>query len=168
MLKPAVVAFLTYCLVAQIAFGDILAPLAFATFWSDRLGVPLWRVIALSCTFLSAGIFLFPKRQLPSVSLRLSIFVGLAMITSIGTVGIYADQLRRDRIAVFAADETIEHSFFRSIREAPQEYQFYLHSAALKDCIPYAWSYRSMAFYRIPRDAAVNVLPRSWVTRCSI
>lgn len=159
---------MTYCLVALIAFGDIFAPAAFATFWSDRLGVPAWRVIALVCTFLSAGIFLFPKRWLPSVSVRLSIFVSLAMTTSIGTVGVYSDQLRRDRIAVFAADEIIEHSFFRSIREAPREFQSYLHSAALKDCIPYAWSYRSMAFYRIPPNVAVNVLPGSWLTRCSI
>jgi hypothetical protein len=38
----------------------------------------------------------------------------------------------------------------------------------LKDCVPYAWSYRLMEFYQLPSDVAVNVLPQDWLERCSI
>lgn len=167
-MKSAIASILTYCAVAFIGFGDIFAPLAFATVWSDRLGVSSWRAIALGCTILSFGVFLLPKRWLPSIAFKFSLSVALAMTTSTVVIGIYSDRIRHERIAAFGADERLEHSFFRSIREAPREFQFYLHSAVLKDCVAYGWSYRSMSFYRIPPSAAINVLPNSWLDRCPI
>lgn len=157
---------LVYALVALILFGDVLAPLAFATTWSDRLGLASWRWITLSCTLLCAGLFFLPARWLPSMSTKLSLFVALTMATATAAIGIKADQVRQDRIAAFGPDERIEHSFFRSIREAPREHQTFLHSAVLKDCVAYGWSYRAMSFYRIKPNAARNVLPHSWLERC--
>lgn len=158
--------FLVYALVSLLLFGDVFAPLAFATVWSDRLGIASWRWIALCCAMLCAVVFFVLERWLPSRPIRLSLFVALTMVTATGAVGIYSDQVRQDRLAAFGADESIEHSFFRSIREAPRELQFYLHSAALKDCVAYGWSYRSMSFYRIPPTAAINVLPTLWLEQC--
>jgi hypothetical protein len=83
-------------------------------------------------------------------------------------VGIYGDFLRHGAVLAFGADEVEEHSFFRSLREAPQDFQFFLHTAALKNCTPYAWSYRTMAYYRLGPSVAGNVVPRQWIARCSI
>lgn len=165
-MKTLIAPILVYTIIALVGFGDLFAPLAFATVWSDRLGVASWRGIALFCILLSAGVFLLPKRWVQSTPIRLSLFVAFAMATSTAAVGIYSDRVRQDRIAAFGADERIEHSFFRSIREAPREFQFYLHSAVLKDCVAYGWSYRSMSLYRIPPNVAMNVLPISWLERC--
>ncbi|WP_233999610.1 hypothetical protein, partial [Erythrobacter sp. CCH5-A1] len=68
----------------------------------------------------------------------------------------------------FGADRQTQHSFLESVRHAPEEFQFFLHTAVMKHCVPYAWSYRTMNFYRIPLRAAVNVMPARWLTECSI
>lgn len=156
----------TYCIVALIFFGGLLTPLFFLSEWSDRLGVPFWKLIVLGCTALSAGVFFLPKFWLPSIPVKSSLFVALAMTISIATVAIYTDRVRHDRIESFGPDEVIEHSFFRSIREAPREFQLFLHSAALKDCIAYGWSYRTMSFYRLPPSVVQNVVPNAWIVRC--
>ena len=90
------------------------------------------------------------------------------MTFSIVSVGLYTDRKRHERTTAFAADAIVDHSFFRSIREAPRENQFYLHAAALKECVPYAWSYRRMDFYELEANTAVNVLPHDWLARCKI
>ncbi len=163
-MKTVVLTILAYCLVASIAFGNVLAPLAALLLWSDRLGVPSWRIFVLGSTLLSAGIFFVPLKR----PYKLPAFVLLTMTFSIVSVGIYADRKRHERTTAFAADAIKDHSFFRSIREAPREFQFYLHAAALKQCVPYAWSYRLMDFYELPANTAVNVLPRDWLERCKI
>jgi len=58
-MKTVVLTVLAYCLVAFIAFGDVLAPLAVLLLWSDRLGAPSWKIFVLGSTLLSAGIFSF-------------------------------------------------------------------------------------------------------------
>lgn len=162
-MQTVVLTVLAYCLVAFIAFGDALAPFGIL-FWSDRLGMPLWKLFVLGSVLLSGAVFFVPCSRVYKVPA----FVLLTMTLSIGSVGLYADQLRRDRSAEFAPDAIDDHSFFRSIREAPREPQFYLHAAALKNCVPYGWSYRTMDFYELPTNVAVNVLPRDWLERCKI
>lgn len=95
-------------------------------------------------------------------------FVVLAIVLPTTIVGLYADSERRRGVSAFGADEVEENSFFTSIREAPQDFQFVLHTAALKGCTPYAWSYRTQSFYKLPPDAAVNVLPQRWIAKCGI
>jgi hypothetical protein len=46
----------------------------------------------------------------------------------------------------FRADQWVERSIFQSIREGISEFQFHLHAAAIRDCVRYAWSYRTMSF----------------------
>ena len=164
MIKTLALAILAYCLVAFIAFGDILSPLL----WSGRLGAPLWRVIALASALLSAVVFLVPPLSAFPTSLKLTLFVALATIVSLVSIGFYADCVRREHVTAFQGDASVDHSFFESMRKSPREYQFYLHAAALKNCVPYGWSYRTMDFYVIPAEAAVNVLPADWIKRCSI
>ena len=93
-------------------------------------------------------------------------YVAAVMTTSVVGIGLYADHVRATRTTEFAADVSVGHSFFRSIRVAPSEFQFDLHAAALKRCKPYGWSYRTMDFYELPPNVAVNVLPAEWVNRC--
>ncbi len=162
-MQTLVLSILAYCLLAFIAFGDALAPLG-VLFWSDRLGMPFWKLFLLGSALLSAGVFVVPIGRL----YKLPVFVMLTMTLSIVSVGFYADQVRRELSVEFAPDAIFDHSFFRSIREAPREFQFYLHAAALKNCVPYGWSYRTMDFYELPPNVAVNVLPHDWLERCKI
>ncbi len=90
------------------------------------------------------------------------------MFLTVSSVGLYADWQRRAAISTFNPDREIQHSFFRSIREVPREFQFRVHAAALKGCIPYIWSYRSMRLVQLDPDVAPNVLPFEWITRCDL
>lgn len=99
--------------------------------------------------------------------MRLPALAVLALVLPTLLIGAYADWKRHELIRQFNADHLIEHSFFCSIREAPANFvQYYLHAAALKNCVPYAWSYRDMAFYQLPPGVAINVLPQEWLEMC--
>ncbi|EJJ27637.1 hypothetical protein [Rhizobium sp. CF142] len=160
--------FIAYFFFALILFDDILAPLGFMTVRYDGLNLPYWKTIVAGCFFIAAMCFLaasWPPFKLP-YKILISAIVGVSL--SVFSVGKYADRVRHQKIVEFNADVAFENSFFRSLKEAPVEFQFYLHAAALKNCTPYAWSYRLMAFYELEPDVAVNVLPDEWVKRCSI
>jgi hypothetical protein len=165
-MKAVVLAIGAYCLVAIFAFGDVLAPIAFMTFWSDRLAIPSWRLLVLASAGVSLIVFLFPKRFPLSLSYRLPAFVAITMVLSVVSVGYFANNVRKEELSKFHPDEYVDHSFFESIRVAPREYQFYLHTAALKNCVLYGWSYRTLSFYKVPPDAHVDV-GRKWISRCS-
>lgn len=75
---------------------------------------------------------------------------------------------RMNEIMRFDPDEVYTKAFIRSLSQAPAEDQLYLHGGALKDCIPYAWSYSEMQFYKLPGSIAANVLPDSWIVECDI
>jgi hypothetical protein len=160
--------FIAYFVFAYTLFGDILAPLGLMTLWHDRLGAPYWKAIIAGCFLIAAMCFFVASRLRFALPFRILIFAIVGVSLSVFSVGTYADRVRHQKIVEFNADISFENSFFRSIREAPDEFQFYLHAAALKNCRPYAWSYREMAFYELKPDVAVNVLPDEWVKRCSI
>ena len=162
-LKSVGLAVIAYLLVAALLFGEILKPLALAIFWQDRLGAPNWRIIVLACLVLAAMVFRLPASW---SAWKLSLFVIFSMTLSTVLTAIYADSLREKAFDGFSADAAFQHSFLRSIREAPREFQFYLHGAVLKDCVAYGWSYREMDFYRLRPMAAKNVVPVDWHTRC--
>jgi hypothetical protein len=98
--------------------------------------------------------------------MRAPVFVAVGLVGSLICVGAYADHLRSNALSEFDADRWKQQSFLRSVRLAPDEFQSNLHAAAMKDCVPYGWSYRGMGFYKIPPEAAVNVLPRKWLEEC--
>ncbi len=159
---------LAYGVVTVALFGDPAQPIGLATFWSDRLGIPYWRQVAAICVAISALVFALPRKGKIFDLLRWPIFTVLAVILPTLSVGIYADRIRHQGILVLVPDSVDENSFFKSIRKAPADFQSFLHTAAIKDCKPYAWSYRRLAFYEVPPNVAVNVLPLAWINRCGI
>ncbi len=164
-MKTAALGCITYLAIAGFVFGSLLKPVFLATIWSDRLGAPHWLWIVSACFAVGATSFLIPARF--SI-VRGPIFVAVALAGSLLSVGAYADNLRLKALNEFGAARQTQHSFLESVRHAPEEFQFFLHTAVMKHCVPYAWSYRTMNFYRIPLRAAVNVMPARWLTECSI
>jgi hypothetical protein len=148
--------------------GDVIAPFALITIFSSRLGIQYWG-LAVAASAGIAVLIVSPavNRHLDLVY-RPPLFVVAWMLLTVFSVGIYADWARKEKISEFKPDKEMQHSFFRSIREAPREFQFYLHSAVLKDCIPYVWSYSQMALVRLKPNVAVNVLPPTWLAQCQI
>ena len=157
-----------YVLVTAALFGDPLQPLALALLSYDRLGLPNWGSLAILSGTIPTLIFAIPLRESTARALRPAVFVILAIAIPTVAIGLYADSERRRGIIAFGADEVEESSFLRSVREVPKDFQFFLHAAALKDCIPYAWSYRTLSFYRLPENVAINVLPERWLKKCGI
>ncbi len=74
LIARLLLAALAYVSVTAVLFGNPLQPIAFATFWSDRLGVPHWRVIALLCVAASALIFARPLKNTVTALLRPLVF----------------------------------------------------------------------------------------------
>ena len=168
MIAKVVLATFAYCLVTTMLFGNPLQPIFLATLWSDRLGVSYWRAVAILCIATSAFAVARPLRGMIPEVFRPAVFVILAVLAPTVTVGLYADKIRHSAVLALGADEFEERSFFASIREAPADFQFFLHTAALKDCTAYAWSYRQQGFYVLNSDTGANVLPRQWIDRCGI
>lgn len=156
-----------YVLTALLGVGDILKPLLPWIYWPGGLGAPLWQALVIASVGAAALIFRVPERAI-ATELRPAAFVALAMLSSILCVGLYADAVRMIKIAEFKADYVIQNSFFISIRRAPRDFQFFVHSAALRDCTPYAWSYREMNLFPLPLSVAKNVLPSEWIEMCSM
>ena len=151
-----------------VAFGDVFAALDFWMFWFRRLGAPLWPALVGISALISATAIVALAHHVIERPYRPALFVASTMLLSLLLVGVYADRLRSQAIVRFKPDAYFQHFFFRSIRESPKEFQLFLHVGSLKNCIPYAWSYRDMTFYRLRGSAAVNVLPGDWITRCGI
>ncbi|TIX48912.1 hypothetical protein [Alteraurantiacibacter aquimixticola] len=151
---------IAFLLVATVLFGSPFKPLLLASYGTPRLGAPYWPAIALGGLALAAAAFARWSQW------KLPLFAALALAIPTLLVGLYADHLRAQAFAEFEADQELQHSFFRSIREAPKEFQLYFHGAAMKDCMPYGWSYRDMGFYPLPPQVAANVLPRDWLEEC--
>lgn len=97
-----------------------------------------------------------------------AIFIAVLLPATVLSAPFLLERARNQAIARFAPDRLEVNSLWRSLREAPADYQFFLHAAALKDCQAYAWSYREMAFYPLRPNTAVNVLPRGWAEDCGI
>lgn len=160
--------FAAYAISALIWFGDIFKPIAFATFWSDRLAIHNWPI------FIAIGIVM--GLCIASITVRYGvrqiyappIFIVVSMTCATIGLGTYATLQRSHEVELFQPDRVIEASFFQSLRSSPRDFQFFLHGAALKDCIPYAWSYRTMSFYELPENVAANVLPSAWIAECQI
>lgn len=165
---PALFAAVAFLVATTLLFGDPLRAVFLATDWSNRLGIPHWRLIAVACIVVIALAFRSRVvRRIPK-SLRGAAFVVLALLLPTALIGLVADTIRHRAVVAFQPDEVEEHLMFASLRQAPQEYQFFLHTAVLKSCVPYAWSYRTMGFYVLNPNVAVNVLPLRWVSRCRI
>ena len=153
----------TYVAIAVIFFGGLIQPIFLATVWSDRLAAPYWGWIVSACIAIGAACFFLPSRWSAA---RGPAFVLVGLLGSLLSVGAYADYLTSKALDDFGGERNIQHSFNESVRHAPEEFQLFLHAAALKRCVPFAWSYRPLSFYQVPADAAINVLPKEWLSEC--
>jgi hypothetical protein len=166
VLKAAGFCLIAYFFVALALCGDVFSPIHFVTTFWPRPG--LWHIFLLASAVFAAAIA--SPVVVPQLSgyMRPALFTVTWMVFTVLSVGLYADWERREAISSFRPDSEIQHSFFLSIREVPREFQFYVHSAALKACIPYIWSYWRMSLVQLDPNVAVNVLPPDWITRCNI
>jgi hypothetical protein len=156
VLAAIVLGVLSYCLCATVFFGDPLRPIAFALFWHDGLSATYWAGPLLAG--LLFGILLTRKR---SARLRPAILIVISMTICVLATAIIAETARAQKIARFKPDYILTNRFMNSLRQAPREWQFYLHALAIKDCQHYAWSYREMDFYRLPPSVLKNLsLPK--------
>lgn len=159
---------LVYVVLSALICGGPLMPIALLAMYRDHLGAPHWFWLVVAAGAIAACGTLAACRRRQTARFELPLFAGLWLVLSPSLVGGYATYLRAGQVAAFQPDSYMGSSFLSSLQNAPADYQFFLHAAALKDCKPYAWSYREMAFYELPTSAAVNVLPPEWLDRCSI
>lgn len=166
--SPVWLSIVAYGAFAYWVFGDIAEPIGFMTMWSDRLSAPYWKALVAGSFTVAAILFLSASKLGLILPYRVLLFAIAGVYLSVLSVGTYVDRLRHEKIVAFNADIVLENSFTRSVQEAPVEWQFFLHAAALKNCTPYAWSYRLMEFYELKPNVAINVLPDEWLKRCDI
>jgi len=76
-------------------------------------------------------------------------------------------EAQRERITAEFAPDHYELSNGVVLR-FHKDFEFNLHGQAIKDCVPYAWSYREMGWYKLPQNIAPNVLRRDWVKMCDL
>ena len=153
--------------VTIVLFGSPFRAIAFAIFWQDRLAVHNWQVLVVVCVFIAVTLALSVGRKLGAV-VTIPFFCVVFPLLSVLFVGLYAGHSRREIMADFSADLQFQNSFWRSLHSAPVEWQFFLHAGAIKDCVPYAWSYRMMDMYELSPGVMFNVLPGEWLTDCDL
>ena len=168
LFKAGLFGLLAYVFVSLLLFGGPFQALGLLTFWRDRLGLDYWPAIipvAMVFAFFVSRYAVQSGMPRPFFS---AVFVAVSMSFSALLVGGYAEYRRADIVEEFKPDAELKSSIYASFHNAPREFQFFLHGAALKDCTPYAWSYRQMAFYELPPNVAINVLPSDWIQECKI
>lgn len=125
--------------------------------------------VALSIGVVSALLATFAFRRVARAR-PWAVPVGITALMTVAPLALAAmTEARQARVSVaFWADAEVRALFPASLRAAPRAFRFFLHGAALKDCRPHAWSYRSMSDCALPPNLAVNVPQTGWATRCGI
>jgi len=155
--------FTTYIVSSFILFGGPLKPLWLMFFFGDRLAAPYWPLLVIVAFTLAA---LIVWRKFWRSEWLYSLYIAAAMFGSVFLVGVYAETLRWIETGRFEPDEHFESSFFGSVRNAPREFNPFMHGAALKDCKAYLWSYREMGFVEMTPGRGNNNLPHNWHQQC--
>lgn len=146
----------SYIIMSWLLFDGVWRPIALLTIYNDRLASKYWVGPLIIAVVLG---FVISRRAI--ALLQGAIFVACSMTICVGLVWVIAGGIRAQEIRRFHPDLVETHSFLKSLQNAPNAFQFFLHAAAWKDCKPYAWSYREMRFYELPDAAAQNVMPWS-------
>lgn len=144
----------SYLIVSWLLFGGVLRPIALLTVYNDRLAAKYWVWPLIISVILG---FVIARRAIPT--LRGTTFVVSSMTICVGLVWVIVGVVRAQEIRRFHPDWVATRSFLASLQNAPEEFQFFLHAEAWKDCKPYAWSYREMSFYELSERVAQNVMP---------
>ena len=162
--EHALVGCATYIAISTLAFGGLIQPIT-VSFFAARLSAPYWPLIVLACLSMGLAALFLPSRL--SI-LRIPGFLTVSLFGSLFLVGIYVDHRRNQSFIAFHADHSFQRTFLQSVRDASSGLQLSIHGGAMKNCVPFGYSYRRMNFYRLPPNVAVNVLPRDWLARCRI
>lgn len=166
MVKTIIATIFAYSLTSYMMLGSIIGPILLLAFGRDRLALPDWNLLILAAILVAGGVFaILMKKGVPAWC-SVPVFVVLSTVLSAVSIGTYVDHERSERIAQFNPDMVFQHSFLQSAGRGSNA--FSLHAGAMKGCVPYAWSYRTMTFYELEADTAVNVLPNAWLERCEI
>lgn len=159
---------LVIAVVSFLFFGNALALVVLVLFVPfNRLAAPHWPWLLVAAGVLAGGISLAVSRNFATRRHVMPLFAGLWLALSVGLVGLYAEYLRTLKVAEFRPDVYVENSFFRSLHNAPAEFQFFAHAVAVKDCKLYAWSYREMAFYEVPESVGFDDPAYEWPEGCA-
>ena len=153
----------TYAILSFAMFGSFFQPIMLLVFYPAELAGLHWRWIVAGGFAVGTLAFFIPARW---SYFRVPAFVAVGMLGPLFVVAVYANDMTAQALKAFGADRSTQQGFVKSLRHMTDEPKFHLHAIALKRCVPYAWSYRSLDFYRIPARAAINVLPRAWLAEC--
>ena len=161
---------LAYIVVSALLCGGPVMPIAFLTVYCRHLGAPCWMVLVLVSAAMAVVASRAAGRRLATQRFVLPMFVAFWMLLSAALVGGYATTLRAVEVARFKPDRYDASWFVSSLHNVPADFQFFVHAAAMKDCKPYAWSYRDMAFYELSPSTVVNLsaFPHEWLEPCGI
>ncbi len=155
----------TYAILSVVIFGSFLQPIALLLFYPAELAGLHWRWIVAAGFAVGTLAFFIPARW---SYFRVPAFVVVGMLAPIFIVAVHANGITTQALKAFGPDRSTQQGFVKSLRHMADESKLHLHAIALKRCIPYAWSYRSLGFDRIPARAAINVLPRAWLAECPL
>ena len=126
----------SYVVTSTALFGGCSSPIGMLLFLNDRLDYRYWfgpLLAGLAIGALLALVLRLSSRTVGGI-LAPAVFVTVSMVTSVALTAAPVDRAREQAIAKFMPDRVIDHSLWRSLREAPRKFQFYLHTAALKQC----------------------------------
>ncbi|MFT7596823.1 MAG: hypothetical protein ACI8R4_004165 [Paracoccaceae bacterium] len=161
---------LALVLLTGFALGILLTGNLFGAFYPvlffDHLPVPLWLVglVVGLVGLVGGGVARGVLRRYLKPLVRPRSHYTVAIITGVAGMAISAEIWRTGVVSRFAPDQLETCSFLASMHSAPRDFQFYLHSAMVKDCTAYGWNYRTKAPYKIPDPAVANIMPRDWFT----
>lgn len=159
----------TYVILCGMVYGDPLGPVTRVMFgWVHLPGFVIMTSVIGGLSVAVCAIAFTRKRFTRLINLEPVILITVLVMAPVLIASFQTHVIQRAKIAELNPDKIFTRSFILSLRNTPSEFQFYLHAAAVKDCIPYAWSYRQLEFYRLSNNVAVNVLPSRWVENCQI
>lgn len=163
-------AVMVYVVIAWICFTGPVHPIFLYLKAGERADWVYWQAATVFAgmlgTVVLAILLAVAGRKL--IVLFPAVFLAVLLPATVFFASFLLERERTSVIERFAPDRVMVNSLWQSLHQAPADYQFFLHAAALKDCQAYAWSYREMDFYPLRPDTAVNVLPRGWAEDCGI
>lgn len=157
----------TYLVASIVLFGDPFKPIEALLFWTHILDSRYW-LTPLYVGLAVGAVVAFLTALAGARIFAPAVFVAVAMPVSVILTVIAVDEAREREITKFRPDRLVDHSFRRTLLERRSEPWFYFHAAAMKDCVPYIWSYRQMRFYRLQPNGRQTFLPDVWLAYCDI
>jgi hypothetical protein len=164
-----VFAAITYAVASVALFGDPFKPAEALLYWTGILGSRYWLTPLL--VGLAVGVVLALLTALTRARIFApAVLVAVAMPMAVALTVLAVNAERAREIAKFRPDRIKDRSFRLALLERPgREPQFYVHAVAMKDCVPYIWSYRLMRFYQLePQPVGVrsSFVPDCWIAYC--